>query len=310
MSTEITEAFVKQFNSTVFHLSQQKGSRLRDKVRNEMQKGKSQFFDRIGLVSAVKRTTRHGDTPLNDTPHSRRMVTLNDYSRADLIDDPDRIRLLIDPTSDYVQAFTWGFGRAMDDEIIDKSDAAAKGGEEGGTDVSLGTGQTQMSVDGGAVDDLNIDALRRCKKKFDQADVDESIPRHMAINASSLESLLNENEVQSNDYNSVKALVQGEVNSFMGFNFVRCEQLDNSSGSNQYSLTTGEYDGAGTSENGKRKIIAWAQDGLLLAVGQDRKARVSERDDKEYSTQVYMSMSIGSTRMEEEKVVITYCTEA
>ena len=97
MSTQITEAFVKQFNSNVFHLSQQKGSRLRGLVRQESQNGKSQFFDIIGSVTAQKHTTRHGDTPLIDTPHSRRRVTLSSYKHADLVDDSDKIKLLIDP---------------------------------------------------------------------------------------------------------------------------------------------------------------------------------------------------------------------
>src|SRR3989304_4440327 len=111
MSFEITEAFVKQFNSTVYHLSQQKGSRLMGLVRQETQKGKEQYFDRIGQVVAQKKVSRHSDTPLIDTPHSRRRVTLVDYEHADLVDDADKIKMLIDPTSDYAQAFMWAFGR-------------------------------------------------------------------------------------------------------------------------------------------------------------------------------------------------------
>ena len=42
----------------------------------------------------------------------------------------------------------------------------------------------------------------------------------------------------------------------------------------------------------------------------DVTARISERDDKSYSTQVYYCMSVGATRMEEEKVVQIPCHEA
>ena len=55
MSSEITTAFVKQFSSNVFHLSQQKGSRLAAACRNESQTGKSAFYDRIGAATAQKK---------------------------------------------------------------------------------------------------------------------------------------------------------------------------------------------------------------------------------------------------------------
>ena len=65
----------------------------------------------------MKRTTRHGDTPQIDT-HSRRRVSLVDYEYADLIDNQDKIRTLIDPTSSYALAAAYALGRAQDDEII------------------------------------------------------------------------------------------------------------------------------------------------------------------------------------------------
>ena len=104
MSVQITTAFVEQYKSNVFHLAQQKGSKLRDAVRTESIVGKSHFFERIGSTAAVKRTSRHADTPRVDTPHSRRKVTMDDYDWADLIDDSDKVRLLISPQSEYAKA--------------------------------------------------------------------------------------------------------------------------------------------------------------------------------------------------------------
>ena len=95
MSVQITTAFVEQYKSNVFHLAQQKGSRLRDAVRTETVTGKSHFFERIGSVAAQLRTSRHSDTPRMDTPHSRRKVTMDDYDWADLIDNEDKVRMLI-----------------------------------------------------------------------------------------------------------------------------------------------------------------------------------------------------------------------
>ena len=86
MSSNITTAFVQQYSANVQMLSQQMGSLLRDKVRQESVVGKSAFFDQVGSVTAVEKTSRHSDTPQIDTPHARRRVSLADYEFADLID--------------------------------------------------------------------------------------------------------------------------------------------------------------------------------------------------------------------------------
>lgn len=99
MSNQITTAFVQQYSNNVQMLSQQKGSLLRNAVDVESVVGKNAFFDQVGKATAVKRVSRHADTPQIDTPHSRRRVTLVDYEYADLIDNQDKVRMLIDPTS-------------------------------------------------------------------------------------------------------------------------------------------------------------------------------------------------------------------
>ena len=306
MSSQITEAFVKQFNANIFHLSQQKGSRLAPHVRRESQKGKSQFFDRLGSVTAQKKVSRHSDTPLIDTPHSRRRVTLEDYEHADLIDDADKVRTLIDPASPYAQAFMMAFGRAKDDEIIAAADGSAYSGEEGGTAVPHPNSQKIGSVNaaGTAEAKANVESLRRCKKIFDQADVDESISRYCALNANQLEALLAETEITSADFNTVRALVMGELNTFLGLNFIRTERIGSQSGTLNYVFATGVVGSGSGDADGHDKVICWAEDGLMCAVGADMKTRISERDDKSYSTQVFASMSIGATRLEEEKVVM------
>ena len=124
MSSQVTTAFVQQYRSEVFHLSQQKGSRLQGAVRMESQKSESQFFDRIGLATAVLKVGRHSDTPQIDSAHSRRRVTLDDYEWADLIDKEDLRRMLQDPAGDYAMAAAWALGRSKDDVIIAAADAA------------------------------------------------------------------------------------------------------------------------------------------------------------------------------------------
>jgi hypothetical protein len=310
MSMQITEAFVQQYRNNVFHLSQQKGSRLRGAVRSESMKGKHQFFERIGATSAVQRTTRHGDTPQMDTPHSRRRVSLADFEVADLIDDQDKIRTLIDPTNPYVQSFMFALGRSMDDVIISGGLGTAYSGETGSTPVVLPNSQKLLAATEAAPTtptNLNVDTLRKIKRLFDANDVDESLPRYIALTSSQLYALLGQTQITSADYAAVKALVQGQLDSFMGFKFIRTERLPTA---NYLYDGDGEIAGSGTALNGARSVMAWAQDGIVMAVGNDMEARISERDDKSYATQVYARMSIGATRLEEAKVVEIACKEA
>jgi len=310
MSSSITEAFVKQFNANIMFLSQQKGSRLQGLVRKETQRGKSQFFDRLGPVTATKKTSRHSDTPQIDTPHSRRRVTMSDYEHADLIDDADKVRTLIDPASEYAMTFVWAFGRAKDDEIIAAADGNAFGGEEGSTVIALPNSQKLACVSGGAGSNMNVECLRRTKEKFDANDVDESIRRYIAQQSSQLTALLGETEVTSADFNTVKALVQGDLDTFLGFTFVRLERLLLQSGTLAFDVTTGAVGSGGGDADGYRRVLSWAEDGLILTTGEDIKTRIDERADKSYSTQVFTAMTIGSTRLEEVKVVQILANEA
>ena len=119
MSNQVTTAFVQQYSTNVAHLLQQKGSKLRDSVMTSAATGKAaKVVEQVGAVNAVKRTTRHADTPLIDTPHSARWTFPVDYEWADLIDDQDKVRMLINPQSPYAVNGAYAMGRAIDDEII------------------------------------------------------------------------------------------------------------------------------------------------------------------------------------------------
>lgn len=307
MSSQVTEAFVNQFNTNVMHLSQQQGSRLQDKVRKETQKGESQFFDRIGPVAATKRTGRHAPTPQADTPHSRRMVTIEDYEWADLVDDQDKIRMLIDPTSEYALAASWAFGRSKDDVIIASSIGTAYSGQKGTTAVVHPNSQKYAATSGAAFTNMTVATLRTVKRMMDAKEIVGK--RYIAVTSSQEESLLGQTEVTSADYNSVRALVQGEVNTFLGFEFIRLERLALVGAGVLATVATGAV-GAGVSVTGYRSCFAWAEQGILMSTGEDFVTKMSERDDLGYAMQVYGRMSIGGTRMEEEQVVEIICKEA
>lgn len=284
MSTQITVSFVEQYKSNLYILSQQKGSKLRGAVTVEPVTGTSAYFERLGATAAVARTTRHGDTPLVDTPHTRRKVSLAPYEWADLIDDSDKVRLLIEPTSDYATNAVNAFGRTMDDIIIAAASGNAYGGVAGGTAVPLPAGQ-KIAVGGTS---LTIAKLLEAREILNENNVDTE-GRVIVVSPNMLTTLLNVAEVKSADYNTVKALVRGEIDTFLGFKFIESTRL--------------AVDGATTG----RYALAFQKRALGLAIGADIKTRISERDDKSYSTQVYVSMDLGATRIEDEGVIEIDC---
>ena len=129
--------------------------------------------------------------------------------------------------------------------------------------------------------------LRAAKQVLDANEADDE-DRYMIINAKQLQNLLGETETTSSDFASVKALVNGEIDSFLGFRFIRTELI-------------------GTDSNSDHKVLYFQKKGILLGVGQNPQAKISERDDKNYATQVFYSMAIGSTRMQEELVGYIEC---
>lgn len=286
----ITTAMVKQFGSNVQHLAQQKGSRLRNAVRLETGVvGEEAYFDQLGSTAAIKRTTRNDDTPLIEADYQRRMVSIYDYEWATLVDKQDKRKLKItDPSSEHAMSAAWALGRAIDDAILDNATGSAATGKAGGTSTALPSGQKIGS--GSAA--LTLAKLREAKKILDGNDIDPDEPRYIAINNKNLYSLLGISQITSADFAAVKALVQGEVNTFMGFEFILTNRLN--VGTNSDEVAT----------------VAWAKNGLLLAVQDDISAKIEDRADKSYSTQIYLSMGIGSTRMEEDKVVQIDCDQS
>ena len=226
MSTQITTAMVEQYSSNVQILMQQKESRLRPLVRVETGiVGKNAFFDQLNATAAVKRTSRHADTPLVSTPHLRRRVSLADYDWADLVDNMDVKKVLTDPTSNYAINARNAMNRAMDDEIITAFLATAYGGVDGSTSYTF---DTSYNVVAAASAGMTIAKLRSAKQILDGNEVDDE-DRFCVIGSKQLQDLLGTTEVTSSDYNTVKALASGQVDTFLGFKFVRSERLTLSS---------------------------------------------------------------------------------
>lgn len=317
MNSQIESWRVEQFTANVYQLAQQRGSRLASKVRSEQFKGKAEFFDRIGTATAQKKTGRNTDTPNLNIDHSRRMVTTSMYEWATLVDRKDKLQNIHNPESEYSVAARNALGRSMDDILIDSALGVAKAGEDGSSSVSLSNTQKLCAIDDdGAQDFLNIQALRKAKFLFDHNEVEGE--RFFAFDAEQLEHLLSHTETTNSQYNTVRALVAGEIDTFMGFTFIRTERLIASSlyssaftFDNDVDAGAGLYKSGGTAlAGGETSCFAFVGDGLILGMNEGMVGRIDERQDKSYDTQVYASMDLGGVRMEEAKVVEVICKSA
>lgn len=295
MSFQVDTALVNTYKSNIEIQFQQKGSRLRPYVRVETQHAEFDFYDRIAPTAAVEVTGRHQDTPLISTPHDRRRVGLRDFDWADLIDKKDKLRMLADPTSSYSQNAVYALGRSVDTVIIEAAFGTAYTGKTGATavvfDTTMSVAQDYVESGSPADSNLTIAKLRRLRyllTKSDQLDEDSEM-LYLAVTASQIDSLLRTTEVTSADYNTVKALVAGTIDTFMGFKFIRIESLPKTST--------------------VRTIMAWATGGLLLALAEELNVDVGPRRDKRNSIQVYANGSFGASRMWEAKVARAYCVE-
>lgn len=292
LANGIDTALVKQFNANVEILSQQKGSRLRNVVRLKTDVvGEDTYIDQIGKTTAVKRTTRHSDTPIVNTEWQRRKISMVDYDWADLIDKADKLKMLADPTGEYSMNASFALGRSLDVELIAKAFATAYTGKSGGTSTTFPSGNV-VSV---GASGLTLAKMLSAKQILDDNDVDPEEPRYWALCSKQIQDLLKIDEFISADFNTVKALVAGARMpfAFMGFTFIPISSTLLATDSNSY-----------------RRNIVWAKNGLALAIAKDIVTRVTERDDKNFSVQVYGSIGCGASRLDEDKVVEVKCDES
>ena len=294
MSVEYDKAFVQQFSSNLIILAQQRGSKLMGAVKTERVKAKSHHFDRLGATVAQKKVSRHGDTPLIDTPHSRRRVTMDDYEWADLIDTNDKVRALINPQSEYAMAGAWAIGRSIDDVII-----AAATGNSVAVDASDSTSNVSMLAGNIIDNDFGTDNSNLTAAKVMEArrilrghEIDMQEEMFLVANSYMISGLMQDSDVKDFDFNTSKPMAVGELPQYGGFSIIHSERIL----------------GAGTDDTDPYIGLAFTRSALGLALGQDINVRISERDDKSYSTQVFASATFGATRIEEEKIVSIECS--
>ena len=205
MSKVLSSVAVTEFDSLVKHAYQNAGLlKGAVTVRNNVV-GDTYKFRNMGKGLANQKSTSDLVTPM-DISHGFATATLQNWNAPEYTDMFDAQTVNFDEKQELASTIAQSLGRRCDQLIIDAMDAETV---YAGTVVEGGTNLTTEKVIEAQV------ALRA-----------QGVPNsnlYAAINAQGLGGLLNQEEITSSDYNNVKALVNGDVDTFGGFKFVVIE---------------------------------------------------------------------------------------
>lgn len=297
MAYEVDDHYSQQFTANMELLLQRMGPKLMPYVTMASYEGESaQIVKQFGEVEFNSSAGRFEDTVWSEIEHKQRWLFPTDYDLAMPIDKRDEIRMIGDLQSPYVMAMAAAYGRKVDDIIIDAVFATAKTGVNGGTDTDHDTANQQVAVtvgNGGSGNvGLNVAKLREARRILLAGHVDlDRETAVIAVKAKQLDDLLGETEVTSSDYNAVKALVNGEIDTFLGFKFVHHEGLN---------ATADPY----------TRVPVWVPSGMHFGTWNNLDTDIGPRRDKKNTMQIFQTFTAASTRLQEAKVVEILCNEA
>jgi hypothetical protein len=204
MSVSLSNAFVTLFDAEVKQAYQGKAQLVGAVRARRGVEGSTVKFPKVGRGVATPRISQTDVTPLN-VGFSSVTLTLQDWNAAEYSDIFSQAKVNFDERQELVQVVAAAMGRRQDQLILDALN---------GSSTSL----TVANSIGGSTTNLNVAKLREAKRLLDKGNVPFD-GRHIIVHANGIASLLSETAVTSSDFNTVKALVQGEINTFLGFQF-------------------------------------------------------------------------------------------
>lgn len=281
----ITSAFKNTYADNIMHEAQQNMSKLRGACEIGRVEGEYLYMDELLSMTASEILTRNADTVNVETDWDRRRVYLRRFAVAPLVDQFDQLMMIQDPKSAVVKSTVKAMNRRLDELIIEAFNADVATGHAGGTTTTYDSSNTVT-----ASSDLDLTALRNAKKILDTNELEDENERYIACSPTQIFSLLNVTQVQSADYNTVRALVNGEIDTFMGFKFIVSNRL--------------------TKTGSVRACFAWVKPAMQVGIGKDIVTQIDQRSDKNYSWQIYTEMWMGALRTMEEGVCQINCTES
>lgn len=277
MAVGISNAFVQLFDAEVKQAYQ--ASRALAGVTRERNnvEGNQVKFPKIGKGTATIRVPQSDVTPLN-VSYSQVTASMSDYIAAEYSDIFHQAKVNFDERRELVQVVGNAIGRRMDQLVIDALNAASSPSTVG-TDI------------GGTGTNLNLAKLLAAKKALDAKNVPAE-GRCMVIHANGLAALLDETELTSSDFATVKALSMGEIDTFLGFKFIML----------------GDRDEGGLPLPSTRTSFAFHRDAIGLGISMNQKSEINYVPEKT-SFLVASMFSAGAIAIDDEGIVKISSTE-
>jgi hypothetical protein len=215
MSIFLPNAEVIAFDDMVKHVYQADG-KLRNKVTTRTGVvGKQYEFARMGDGIANQKAIQADVTPMN-VDHGRQIAVLSDWNADEYTDIFSNAKVNYDEKSELAQTCGKALRRREDQTIINALNAITTATTN---DTNPDTGLAIDNPGGTATSIFTLDKMRLAAEHFDDLEVDES-ERCLLLTAKAKRQLLEDTEVTSSDFNTIKALVNGELNTYMGFDIV------------------------------------------------------------------------------------------
>lgn len=289
---QVPEHHVKAFTTNVMLDVQRQGGLFRMCVTSANYTGEGvQAVNYIGQARFNKRQSRWDDTKLTELAHTQRWLGPEDNDFATLIDRLDTLRMIYDPTNPYVEAVRIGYGVEEDTTIINAFFANAFTGKLGATSTPFDPANViPLNATGLTVAKLRLARMRLKQNRIALIGARSTTGRgeqpYIACTAKHKDDLLGETQTTSSDFAAIKALVDGEVNRFMGFEFIECEDV-----LQDPAVPTTDM------------LPVWVQSGMHVGDWQNLNVQITPRADKNNIPQIHACFTQGATRLHEKKVL-------
>jgi hypothetical protein len=290
--------YTTQFSTNLELLLQQKGSKLRGRVREGSHIGKmASPVNQIGALSLKAPAGRFAPLPSQQAAYDRRWVFPQEGELPQLVDTFDELQTIVDPKSALVETAANAVGRAWDDCLILQATGTANLGQDAAslTTEAFSTANFQISASFGAgsASGLTVAKIIETKRILEHYHNDLEMDRPtMVIGSQQHSDLLNQVQVVSTEFNERPVMVDGIVRQFLGFDIVISERLPQ------------------TTVNTTRGVLVFVKSGLYLGVWKDMTNDIDRRADLSGKPwQILTQTMYGATRTQPGKVLQVLCAD-
>lgn len=278
MSVNVTSAMIEAFSSRYEHFSQQMDSRIASIVRQEDFDGVFYNDDYIDPITGLVTNRATGSaTESKDVSFTRNRLECATKTWSTYKAEKDIVKIIMDPKADIVKDMVAAFNRERDIITLASMVGDVMRYDEGSSAFVASALPAAQKIDA-TTGGMTVNVLLDIKEKMDSDEV-SSEDRYIAISASGLRQLLEQTEITSADYNTVRALASGSLDTFLGFKFIHTELCP-----------------AG-------KVIAFQKDRVLFGYNMDRNLKVEEDPAHNFDYVIFMEEQFGAIRREDTGVV-------